>query len=414
MEEIAILDVLRRHAWMIIALCIVATVAGYAFSFLLPTRYAASALVLVRPQQAIKMGTEKDSKEFLDFPMGGASAVETASKTYIEMIKSAALISAVVRELGLDKEKAQEGAESGKLARFLPAYLKPADLIAVLKYGRVIEDDQFTKAVKEVASGLSLEAQLDTYLFEIKYTTKNPERAAEVANTTAKTLVKFVNEMRLSEARYQGDHLKTTLEQSRQQVNAARQRLEDYKEAHSVFLPETEYNSKIKVIADLQVELAKAEAALVGSQNTLSAISLTARRARLMRSIGEQEAELAPLPGIERELKQLDQDVKDALITYEVVEKQFKQVDISQSYATPEVRLVSQAVAPRLPSSPARGTIAGVALIGGLIVAVGLAFFLEYLNRRVRGIHDIEDLVGIKVLATVPRISQRRWRHAGL
>ncbi len=248
MEQIAIFEVLRRHVSMIIVLPIAAALVGYAFSFLLPTRYAASALVLVRPQQAIKIGTEKD-KEFLNFPMGGASAVETAAKTYIEMVKSPAVVGEVVHELGLDKEKAQQQAGTGKLAWLLPVFLKPADLkksieglITILKYGTVIEDDPYTKAVKEVSDGLSMEALLDTYTFNIKYTAKDPQQAADVANTTAKTLSKFVNELRLSEARYQADHLKTVLEQSRQQVDAARERLESYKQEHSVFLPATEYD----------------------------------------------------------------------------------------------------------------------------------------------------------------------------
>src|SRR5207244_13396563 len=105
---------------------------------------------------------------------------------------------------------------------------------------------------------------------------------------------------------------------------------------------------------------------------------------------------------------------KVALTAYEIVDKEFKEADIKYSYAMPEVRLVSQAVAPRLPSSPIPVKIALIALLGGLVVAVGLAFFLEYLNRGVRGIDDIEDFVGVKVLATIPRISPRRWRHAGL
>src|SRR5262245_43728318 len=109
MEHIDLLDVLRRHAWMIIAVCVVAGVSGYAFSWFLTERYAASALVLVRPQQPIKLGgAEKDNKEFLNFPMGGASAVETASKTYIEIVKSPAVIGEIVRELNLDKEKVKE------------------------------------------------------------------------------------------------------------------------------------------------------------------------------------------------------------------------------------------------------------------------------------------------------------------
>ena len=423
MEQIAIFDVLRRHAGLIIALSVVTALAGYAFSFVMPDRYAVSALVLVRPQQPIKMGTGKDNKEFLDFPMGYASAVETASKTYIQIIKSPSLLGEVVTELGLDKEKSQDAAGGGKLTRFLPGFLKPLgehlkdslkSLVAVLKYGRAIEDDSFTQAVKDVSDALTLEAHLDTYLFDIKYTAKDPQRASDIANTTAKKLVQFVNEMRLSEARFQGDQLKTELDLKQQQLNAARQRLRGYKEAHSVYLPGTEYDSKLKVIAELEVEQAKSEAALVGSQNTLANASLTARRARLIQSIDQRKAELLALPEIERELNQLEQDVKDALTAYEIVDKEYRQADLNRSYTIPEVRVVSQAAAPNLPSSPLRGTITLASLIGGLVVAVCLGFLIEYLNRRVRGIRDMEDFVGVKVLATIPRISERRWRVAGL
>ena len=90
----------------------------------------------------------------------------------------------------------------------------------------------------------------------------------------------------------------------------------------------------------------------------------------------EQKAELVPLPGIERELKQLELDVKTAATAYEFIDKEFKEADIKLSYAVPEVRLVSQAEPPRLPSSPLRGTIALVSLLGGLVVGIGLALFL--------------------------------------
>jgi uncharacterized protein involved in exopolysaccharide biosynthesis len=416
MEQIAMFDVMRRRASLILALTMVAAVAGYAFSLLISDRYTASALVLVRPQQPIKMGGAKESKEFLDFPVGNTSAVETASKTYIEIIKSPALIGEVVRELGLDKEKAQEQAGGAESARLLPANLKQSlnGLIAVLKYGRLIEDDPFTAAVKEVTDNFKLEAYLDTYIFDIKYIAKNAQRAADVANATAKALIRFVDGLRVSEARYQRDHLKTELEQRQRQLNAARERLESYKKTHSIFLYESEYDAKLKVISELEVALAKAEEALVGSQNTLSTVSLAARRARLVRSLNEQKAELVPLPGIERELKQLELDVKTADAAYQIVDKEFQEADIKNSYATPEIGLVSEAVVPRLPSSPRRGYIALASLVGGLVVALGLAFLLEYLNRRIRGIHDIEDFVGVKVLATIPRISRRQWRHAGL
>ena len=418
MEQIAILDVLRRHLSMIIALCAVATVAGYALTFVLAEQFEASALVLVRPQQAIKIDTNKATKEFMDFPMSQPTSVETPSKTYIEIIKSAELIGKVVRALSLDKKKAAEGGGTSK-----PTYLQAAaedlqkslrDLIAILKYGRVIADDPFAKAVKGVGSNLSLKATDDTYLFEIKYKAKEPQLAADVANTAAKSFIDFMDEIRRSETQYIRDQLRIQLEQSQQQLKAARQRLEDYKKAHSIFLYETEYNSKLRVIADLEVELAKAEASLVSSQNTLSTVSLAARRARLIRLVEERKAELAPLPRLEHELKQLDGDVKAAATTNEIVDKELREADIKLSYATPEVRLVSQAVPPQLPSSPRRGTITAASLLAGLIAAIGLAFLLEFVNRGVRGIYDIEGFVGVRVLATIPRISKRRWHLAGL
>jgi uncharacterized protein involved in exopolysaccharide biosynthesis len=419
MEPITLLDVLRRRLVLIIAVCLVTTVAGYAFSFLLPTEYSAMTVLLVRPQQPIKTGTEKENKEFLNFPIGGASAVETASKTYIELIKSPALVGEVVQQLKLDQEKDDD--ESGTLSRLLPAGIKPTDLkksmqdlMSVFKYGSVIEDDPVTKAIKSVSGDLTLEAILDTYTFQIKYTNKDPVQAAEVANATAKTLIKFVDDLRLSEGRHQGDNLRTELNQAREKMDAARLHLEDYKKAHSVFLYESEYTAKLRVLGDLKVELAKAEAALGGGQNTLASGGLAARRARLVRSIAEREAELVPLPRIERELKELEQELKHTVAAYEIVEKQFMQVDLNQSYAMPEVRLVSEAAVPKIPSSPRRGMLTAACFVGGIVIALGLALLLEYLNRKIRSVREIEEFVGIKVLATVPRIPWRRWRQAGL
>ena len=78
----------------------------------------------------------------------------------------------------------------------------------------------------------------------------------------------------------------------------------------------------------------------------------------------------------------------------------------------PQVRLVSEAIPPRLPSSPRRDIITLSALLSGLVAGIGLAFALEYLQRGLRSIKDVEEFVGVKVLATIPRIPQNRWHEA--
>ena len=163
-----------------------------------------------------------------------------------------------------------------------------------------------------------------------------------------------------------------SMEQRQKQLTAARGRLESYKKAHSVFLYEPEYEAKLKVISELEVALAKAEEALVSSQSTPSTVSLAARRARLIRSLDDQKADLIPLPGIERELKQLELDVKTADAAYQIVDKEFQEADIKNSYTMPELGLVSEAIAPRLPSSPHRLYIALASLVAGLVVGLNL------------------------------------------
>lgn len=420
MEQLGIVDVLRRHAAMIGIVCVVAALAGYAFSFALPTKYAATALVLVRPQQPIEMGAQRASKEFMDFPVGGASAVETASKTYIEILKSPAIVDQVVRQLALDKETEPE---SGHLSRIMPGFLKPGfdrikqfgkNLLPLMIYGKVIKEDPFTKAVKDVSKSLKLEAVLDTYAFKITCSAKDPQRAAAIANAAANALMQYVSQLRVSEGKSQAGDLRAQLEASGKTVDDARLRLENYKKAHSVFLYKPEYDAKLRVISELEVDLARADAALTASQNTLQKTSLAAKRERLARSLNERKAELVALPEIERQLTQLEEQLKDAVAAYEVIDKAYRQAEIAEADAIPEVGLVSRAVAPEIPSSPLRVAITAVAFLGGLVVGVGLAFFLEYLNRGVRGIHDIEDFVGVKVLTTIPSISRRRWRLAGL
>jgi capsular polysaccharide biosynthesis protein len=111
MEVIALFDVLRRHVYLIVALCIVTTLAGYGISFIssvIPQKYDAAATVLVRPNNPIKIEQTNSGKEVIGFPVAQTPVVESASKTYIQIIQSPALIAEVVRKLKLDEKTKKE------------------------------------------------------------------------------------------------------------------------------------------------------------------------------------------------------------------------------------------------------------------------------------------------------------------
>jgi capsular polysaccharide biosynthesis protein len=115
---------------------------------------------------------------------------------------------------------------------------------------------------------------------------------------------------------------------------------------------------------------------------------------------------------MERQLKELELLEKVALAAYEAVDKEYQEAQIKSSYAEGEVRRVAEAVPPQYPSSPTLLIFAVVSLLSGLVIGACLAFVLEYLNRSVRSVRDVEHVVGVKVLATIPRISADSSRLA--
>jgi uncharacterized protein involved in exopolysaccharide biosynthesis len=422
MEELAIFDVLRRRIWMIVTLAIAAAAAAYVGSFFYPAKYSATALVLVRPHQEVRLDSQNSSKEFLGFPMSAANNIETPSKTYIEIIKSPALLSQLVHQLDLDKIES----ERGMLSRHLPDWLKThfdslkqliTNSVSFIIYGKIIPKDSFADAVKSVLDNLTLESRPETYIFSIKYTAKNAELAVKVANSIGRLFISYMDALGQAEGRYDLDRLQLELDKRRRHLEKTRENLQDFKKKHAIFRYETEYDSQLKVISELQIELAKldessAGLAAISSQNNSSSsgISLEAKRQNIINQLQSLKAQLEPLPEVERQLNQLQLAERIALATFETVEKEYQARQIKDAYAARDVQLVAEAVPPQVPDGPTRPIFALVGFLSALLLGSCGAFVLEYLDNSVRGIHDVEELLGIKVLTTIPRVTQFRAR----
>jgi capsular exopolysaccharide synthesis family protein len=68
------------------------------------------------------------------------------------------------------------------------------------------------------------------------------------------------------------------------------------------------------------------------------------------------------------------------------------------------------------PSSPARPRVALNLALGalvGLVLGVGLAFFIEYLDTSVKTMEDVESLLGVPVLAIIPRNIRLLYHEEG-
>src|SRR5262245_45760124 len=103
MELLEFLRLLRRHRITIALMCASAALTALALTYVLTERYAASALVLVRPQEEMRLvGTGSDKQTF-DFPLPQVVPFEAMTRTFGEVIRSTAVVEPVVRKLGLDQ-----------------------------------------------------------------------------------------------------------------------------------------------------------------------------------------------------------------------------------------------------------------------------------------------------------------------
>jgi capsular exopolysaccharide synthesis family protein len=76
--------------------------------------------------------------------------------------------------------------------------------------------------------------------------------------------------------------------------------------------------------------------------------------------------------------------------------------------------IVTPAETPKSPAGPSNALKVALAVVMGLGLGVGLAFVLERLHDRLRGIPDVESRAGAPVLATLPSVSWGRGRSTSL
>lgn len=76
------------------------------------------------------------------------------------------------------------------------------------------------------------------------------------------------------------------------------------------------------------------------------------------------------------------------------------------------VRLLSKAKVNPTPINPKTNNTLFIAIIGGLIVGIGLAFLVDSLDDRIRTENDIENLLGLPVLGRVPKVNKRNVKKS--
>jgi capsular polysaccharide biosynthesis protein len=97
-------------------------------------------------------------------------------------------------------------------------------------------------------------------------------------------------------------------------------------------------------------------------------------------------------------------DAKQAMQLANQLAKSLKEVSINIKKSD-NVQILDSAQLPTSPDSPKPMLNIAIAFFLGLMVSVGLVFLLEYLDNTIKTPDDIEKLLGIPVIGTIPLIT---------
>jgi len=405
---------LRAHRWVFLLLLLSALITSATIAFSLPDEYVATALVVVKPHERLRLEQNRKDKETGDFPVTQLAPIDAPSRTYIEMIKSRLLAERVVRRIGLDRRK-EPPAESRwvRVKQSLQALL--SNSWEFLQYGAVRPQDPLEKAVRYVRRNCTLALTKDTYLFDITCGATDREDAAAIANASAEVFIAYAAGVNRQESGGNRVFLEQQLRDSEAVLAQARRALTAFKDRQATFSLQEEYANQLKTISGLETDLEKTEAKLAGLLNEYTrdhpkVLSLLAEKERLKQSLAQLRHERVVLPDKEKQLEDLRLRVKAAEDNYTVVTKALAEARIQEQSQVSEIRVVSPAVPPAYPAKPIRIYYVAGALVAALLAGAGAVLLAESVWPRLRSAADVERL-GLRVLATIPRVKERRFRR---
>ncbi len=132
------------------------------------------------------------------------------------------------------------------------------------------------------------------------------------------------------------------------------------------------------------------------------------REDRLRRKITQQENLGIELRGLGARYDLLQNDLHSAQNLHASLLKQRMETSVSSDLVASNVRVVERAEVPVRPSRPRVGLNLTIGLLGGLLVGAGAAFGRDYFDASLRNTEELEGLLQLPTLGTVPNFGLAR------
>jgi capsular exopolysaccharide synthesis family protein len=164
-----------------------------------------------------------------------------------------------------------------------------------------------------------------------------------------------------------------------------------------------EYKEIEEQVRSLQDSIEKQANRLIQSLRN-NAILAKENADRLSTLVADQEALQLQLKEKKIKYDVLKRDADQSALLYQIVLQRMKETDITSKNKINNMRPVDLAEAPFKPVKPRWVLTILLGIIGGLGIAVGLAFFVNYLDDSIKSQDDVETYLRLPFLGYIPNI----------
>lgn len=420
---------LWRGKWLILLATVIFLSAGayYAYSVAVP-KFRATTVVMMENQKSQIMPS-------FDSVVSGLSGDQSSVNTEVQILQSRSLAEKVVKKLDLTNDpefnvrlrKKSPYSLSGAVAFLRNDILGMAPNDPVPSARQVLDE-----TVNLALAATSISNVRQSLAFNITITSEDPQKAAQIADTTAELYISDQIEVKrkatASAAKWLGEkvgELKVELETAEATVERFSTKSDLISSAALLIL-----NRQLKDLRDRLTEARKSKASLQAQRVTLKAeaanspqdatalASMAAVRADLARATSQVAALQTSLTTLGADvntqsadfvkLQQLKREAEATGVIYQTFLGRLKETTVQLGIQQADSRILSNSVVPPDPSEPRKAMILALAAILGLIVGSGLVILREMRHSGFRTADQLESATGITVMGQIPQMPIRR------
>jgi uncharacterized protein involved in exopolysaccharide biosynthesis len=135
--------------------------------------------------------------------------------------------------------------------------------------------------------------------------------------------------------------------------------------------------------------------------------AVTARIQAYDHSIAEETGRARDLAAQEQRQAKLLLQLASAERSYVLISEAYEEARIAESRASNEVSILHKAFVPQAPSRPIKIYHVGLSAALSFVLAIGLAFLFDFLDTSIRRIDQVQRVLNLPVLATIPVLEAR-------